>query len=651
MMRNDFFLRRLVIYTRKGEVAYDQTFHKGINIICGDNSSGKSTITHFIFFVLGGEFSEFVPQAIECQVVFAELESNGSIFTIKRHIEIGEKSKKINSRIAIHIFWGDFIEALNPPINKYWQKFEYNSTDTKRSFSNVLFEILGLPEVKEENNITMHQILRLLYIDQESPTSSLFYYDEFDKQTTREAVADLLLGIYNQDLYDLKLELYKSEKELEEIKGELRVTKRFFPNAFSLDVSHLNTQIENKEAEINDLYNQIIEIRRGRNEVTFNSDSQLEFQLLQKEAISCRDKVLELTNNLEVQKREIIDSDFFIDTLLHKHKALNNSIKTRDFLGNLPLEYCPECLNKLIDHNSEVSCKLCKQDTEDKLGIKEARRMQLDIKFQIEESSKLLKLRQDELSRMEIELATEVAKLNEIQARVNLSVQDVRSYETEVLDNLNFRKGLAEGEILQYRTMLEQAEIFKKLTQEKDELDKKIAKISSFISTIKNEQSFIKSEVLKRIQEEGVYLLNNDLKRQDEFTKAEPKDLIIDFSNNLVYLKSNDSEKFKLYQKFSASSNFYLKVSARFAIFLASLSVEKMRFPRFIFADNMEDKGIEEKRAQNLQKIIIDRMSKFQDEEFQLIYTTSYITDELRKSKYVVGEYYTKENHSLKNVD
>jgi len=53
-MMNNLFLRRLVIYTNEGNIAYDETFHKGINIICGDNSSGKSTITHFIFFVLGG---------------------------------------------------------------------------------------------------------------------------------------------------------------------------------------------------------------------------------------------------------------------------------------------------------------------------------------------------------------------------------------------------------------------------------------------------------------------------------------------------------------------------------------------------------------------------------------------------------------------
>jgi VIT1/CCC1 family predicted Fe2+/Mn2+ transporter len=56
MMHNSLFLNRLVILTQEGRIAYDEKFHRGVNIIRGDNSSGKSTISHFIFYVLGGAF-------------------------------------------------------------------------------------------------------------------------------------------------------------------------------------------------------------------------------------------------------------------------------------------------------------------------------------------------------------------------------------------------------------------------------------------------------------------------------------------------------------------------------------------------------------------------------------------------------------------
>lgn len=200
--------------------------------------------------------------------------------------------------------------------------------------------------------------------------------------------------------------------------------------------------------------------------------------------------------------------------------------------------------------------------------------------------------------------------------------------------------------------MLEQASIYEKLLEEKSTLDRNISIYKFKISTIQNNQRKIKNDTINKVQIEGVYLLNNDFDRQKEFTNAEPKDLIIDFANNLVYLKTDNTEKFKQYQKFSASSNFYLKISARFALFLASLTKESMRFPRFIFADNMEDKGIEKERAQNLQNILISRIQELDpSNQHQLIYTTSYITEELLKSEYVVGEYYTKENPSLKYID
>ncbi|MCD9584032.1 hypothetical protein LVK03_02930 [Tenacibaculum maritimum] len=648
MTQNNLSLRRLIIYTNNGTIAYDEKFHEGINIICGDNSSGKSTITHFIFFVLGGDFNDFVPQARECDVVYAELKINDTVFTIKRYIQISEQTKKINSKIGIHFYWGNYEESKNPPPNKHWVKYQYNTTDKKKSFSNVFFELLNLPEVKEENNITMHQILRLLYIDQESPTSSLFYYDDFDKQNKREAVADLLLGIYSQELYDFKLELYNKKKELEEVKNEINVTKKFFPDKFLLNNEHINSLIRDKEEEIKSIGEEIIKLRNSVGKTEFNKKTKFQYQELQEKIINKRNDVIDLKNSYVLLENEIIDSEYFIETLEDKFNSIEKSIKTRQFLGSIPIEYCPSCLSKLVDTDEESSCKLCKQKTEDKFGITQANRMKLEIKFQIDESSKLLSLKNKRFKKLEIKLQLKEKELRSLQGNLNESIKDVKPFELEKIDSLNFKKGLAEGEIMQFRTLLEQAEKYQELIDSRESLRKRIAVLDGFISTIKRKQLKTKKAVIGRIQKEGVFLLNNDLERQREFSVAKSKDFIVDFSNNLVYLKSKDIETFKSYQKFSASSNFYLKISARFAIFLASLKENQMRFPRFIFADNMEDKGIEERRAQNLQEILISRFEEKENSNSQLIYTTSYLSKKLRKSKYIVGQYHTKENPSLK---
>lgn len=640
MMRNNLFLRRLLIYTEEGKIAYDEEYHKGINIIRGDNSSGKSTITHFIFFVLGGSFSDFVPEAKKCSRVIAEVEMNGAVFTIKRYIEKDEHDI-VNAKAAIYIFWGNLNESLNQFENKGWQKFGYNAMDNRKSFSNVFFDNLGLPIVKGDSNITMHQILRLLYIDQESPTSSLFYYEHFDSQLTRETVADLLLGVYNEELYDNKKRLIYAEKEFENVKSELKATLQFFPDKHLLDTRHLRTIIENKEKEVHDIEERIIQIRHDAEEVKYDADEKLNFQKINNVSIQQRYLVVKIENEINDLKADIIDSEFFIETLSNKISALRNSIKTRDFLGNLPLEYCPECLTKIRTNSDKMICSLCKEPIDESFGVVQARRMELETGFQINESQKILDSNKRKLIELESKYEAEILKLQELQRQVNAALKDIKTFGQEKLDQLYVSKGFVEGEILQFKSFIENAELYGKLEERKNNLEKEISSLKGYIFNTEKQQTQLKNEINLKIKEEGLYLLNNDLDRQEEFKNA--NEFYIDYANNIAFLSNK-------YAKYSASSNFYLKVTARFAIFLASLSINRMRYPRFIFADNMEDKGIEPKRAQNLQKIIIDRVLNYSPEQYQIIYTTSYITEELNNSPYVVGEYYKKENPSLKNI-
>ncbi len=640
-MHNNLFLNRLCIYTENGEIAYDEKFHKGVNIIRGDNSSGKSTITHFIFFVLGGAFNDFVPEARLCSQAIAEVEMNGATFTIKRDIVKDEKGN-ISSQAPLYFFGGNMDESFNPPVDKNWQKFGYKTTENRKSFSNVMFDNLDLPIVKGDSNITFHQILRLLYIDQESPTSSLFLYEHFDSQLTRETVSDLLLGVYNEELYENKKRLISAEKEFENIKSEIKATSHFFSDPLTLNPTYIKEAIQNREIEISAIQDEITSIRNKDKEVSYKNDSELSFQKLNQSSIVQRKVVADIENEINYLHNEIEDSAFFIDTLNKKIEALKNSIKTREFLGNLPLEYCPECLSKIKSIPDNSNCKLCKEPIDKSFGVVQARRMKLEIGFQINESKKLLEINNRSLLELKVKYSSEIGKLHDIQKQVNLALEDVKSYSEEIIDNLNNRKGFIEGEILQYRTMLENAELYDRLLQKKNDLEKEIKYLKTYIFKTEKAQITLKQAINTQIKEEGIYLLNNDLDRQDEFKNA--NDFFIDYANNIAFL----SNKFS---KYSASSNFYLKVAARFSIFLASLYIEEMRYPRFIFADNMEDKGIEMKRAQNLQELLIKRVNNFDANNYQMIYTTSYITEELNSSELVVGEYYTKENPSLKNIN
>ncbi|WP_367209930.1 hypothetical protein [Sphingobacterium sp. R2] len=643
MTYNTLFINRLVVISLNGKIAYDQMFHRGVNIIRGKNSSGKSTISNFLFYILGGDFTDFVPEAKRCQEVYAETEMNGAVITIRRPILLDE-NLKVKSKTPMYFFWGNYDEAINPPPEKNWQKFGYNSYPETKSFSNVIFDNLDIPIVKGDSNITIHQLLRLMYIDQDSPTSSLFLYEQFDSQITRETIAELLLGIYDDDLYQNRRQLISIGKEIDEIKAEIKATKGFFSDPLLLDPVNLETKIDNSQLEISKIENKIIELRQDSNQKSKIDINKLGFKKLSNQIVNQRKIVEGIKNEYENTKYEIADNEFFIASLEEKRKALNNSLITRDLLNNFNLDYCPECLSEIeiqVDNNSENQCKLCKSKIDSNYGITQGRRMQQELSFQIIESNSIQKDLKKDLEELGPKLKKELGILKNLQSQYDEEVKEVRSSKQDEIESLYLQKGFIEGEILQYRTMLENAEYYNKLLTKRDELIKNKDLIERFIRNAENQQTKLKLQIETTIKNEALYLLNNDLDRQDEFKDA--NEFTIDFSNNIAFLATKHA-------KYSASSNFYLKLTARFALFLASLSIPQMRYPRLLIGDNMEDKGIEEERAQNFQKIVIERLKSFDPNSYQLIFTTSYISSELENSDLVVGDFYKKDNRSLKNI-
>lgn len=120
---------------------------------------------------------------------------------------------------------------------------------------------MGFPEFKADSNITMHQILRLIYLDQESPLGSLFYFDQFDKEITRETVAELLMGLYDEKLSNAKLDKIDTERKIVETKREIKITGSFFSNPKTRSSKFIREQIDSITAEISNITTRILSMR------------------------------------------------------------------------------------------------------------------------------------------------------------------------------------------------------------------------------------------------------------------------------------------------------------------------------------------------------------------------------------------------------
>lgn len=641
-MQNNLFLNRLIIITEEGKTAYDEEFHRGVNIIHGQNSSGKSTIIRFIFFVLGGSYGDFVPEALRCQYVVAEVTINGIVYTLKRYLEKNDEGTKVKKTSQMYIYYGSIDECDKDQRHDKWQVFGYNTMSNRRSFSNVLFELMDLPEVKEGSNITMHQILRLIYLDQESPLSSLFFFEQFDQSFTRETVAELLMGLYDEHLSDAKLYRLKLKDRIEELKQNIKITRQFLDDPIKQSPAFLKEQIYHLRKEMEDISEEVKRLRESNLELeSWNKNQKLEYQRMQEQVAGLRSQLATVDKDITHLKADIQDSTYFIHALQKKIEAVDRTIATREYFDKLHLEFCPECLQPIEGEVEEGHCRLCKAPVDNSKGKSQAMRIKLELQFQIRESQQLLDYNNEQLKVRTEERNSIQRDLENAQQKYDYAVRNVRSTQDERIDELIQTKGYKEGEITQFLTLLESAEKYQRLEKELSDAEQEMAKLSHYItaadSKIKRQRNLIERSICNN----GIFLLHNDHDRQEEFRNA--TSITLDYGQNIIYLDDGHT-------KLSASSSFYLKMAARFAFFLASMQVDSMMYPRLMLSDNMEDKGLEEERSRNFQKILVKRLTDFGNPNYQVIFATSMIAPELDKAEYTVGEFYTKDNKSLKNV-
>jgi len=131
-------LQRMVV-AKSGGALYDEVFHPGVNIIRGENSSGKSTIADLIFFALGGELTEWTPEAESADSVHAEVLLGENVYTLTRDVER-------TGRSPMFIFEGSYQDAMGR--REAWLKYPFSRSSNSESFSQILFRLLKLPEQK-----------------------------------------------------------------------------------------------------------------------------------------------------------------------------------------------------------------------------------------------------------------------------------------------------------------------------------------------------------------------------------------------------------------------------------------------------------------------------------------------------------------------
>lgn len=615
---------------KSGGFVYDQPFQLGVNIIRGDNGTGKSTIMDLLYFALGAELSDWTDEQERCDETLVEVLINYKPFTFKREIVSSGRS-------PMYIFEGTIDASLS--VGSKWFRFPYARSADTHSYSQEIFNLLGLPshKVDESKNLTMHQILRLMYVDQLSETTKLLKEDKkYDNSSMRRAIGEYLLGIDDLEAHNLRQELIKAGSQFDSVNSELKAIYRFVGSDNSvLKSEKIDYDISQLEAKIEDLENDRKNIRNQQAEALNEKVKDRVIDINERlEVLSAKE--YDLKEAKEEISTELVDTSLYINSLHFRMKSLEQSRLTNTEIGDLVFKYCPACLTPIQDHADEGHCTLCKSDLTSAERHYSYIQMSNEINFQIKESEKLVKSFHEKLSSINSTLNSLRRDVG-ILKREYLSLTSTADNADAALSQIGIEIGYCKSQIDSFNDKREMVEQITALVDNKLAINETISGLHEKLQQIENVNKDRYLKVYSHIEEIAASIIREDGGYESVFEDVD--EVMLDFGKDKMYVNGRS--------KFSASSMTVMKNAIRMSIFIHCVIDNQARLPRFLMVDNVEDKGMTEERSQNFQRVIVAACDKLTD-DYQLIFTTSMIDPVLDTSDYVVGPFYKKGDHTLK---
>ncbi|WP_409558719.1 hypothetical protein [Brucella pseudogrignonensis] len=508
------------------------------------------------------------------------------------------------------------------------------------SFTQMMFQAAEIPEAPNaaNSNITMHQLLRLLYADQQTPPGKLFRFESFDTREIRETVGQLVIGVNGYELYESLIALRETKAEYTEMDRLYRAALMSLPRAEGLtSIANLDTRLgelsERKQKIETEIRN--VDAAVGEDKTKqFVAERQTLRRQLQKTANELQTKEQGLTD----LKDESVELEKFINYLEQQLAALNAAEDLSTKLGNIEFQYCPSCLKPLSDKHVQ-HCIVCDEVIDEEKARSQYFELKVDNELQIRESRQLLAAKAAEADHLE-GLARALRRdyasaMTEFSSRYDVSNSPRESYLAERFKLL----GGLEKELEYLEELRATLQEIDKLSAQRAKLNDDIVRLEAKIKRLHSSSHARTEKAMNLVSTIAIRILRKDIKRQEVFEN--PTTFSINFADDAMLVDGK--------MNFAESSNVVLKNTSILSLMLGASYDAEFWHPKFLLMDNIEDKGMEPMRSHKFQKIMIEE-SKNAKFPHQIIFTTSMIDPELERSKLTVGPHYTREKKTLANI-
>ncbi|AZA60093.1 ATP-binding protein [Chryseobacterium indoltheticum] len=605
----------------------------GINIILGDNGSGKSTFSYFIEYALGGKVKPFDNDDDDSRYSLILNDTNNYVhidilidsisYSLKRFIGMQDvfvdngittETYPINRRGDIPIFSDWLLGKLKIPV------FEMYLGAAHWYFNfNDLFRLLNYDQNTEPKKIY------------KSPVAENFIADSI---IIRKSIFEILLGISSAEYF----------KKLDKLK--IATKKRDVAKAIFQNYGLTHEKPEDSDSLIQsqkDIQSAIAKLEQEREsyqikETTVDDKigelAEIQSVLVDLELKTSRERIF-----LKSLENEQIKVDHVHRTLLEEIQQIQKIIFTHERLDLFSMEVCPFCMNKKEIAKGVCICGSKFNDDDYEKFVYNASEYK-DILSHRQKSIKAITQAKQDYAEDVQEVTKKIEKnsklIDEYTAKLKKIIKTAEfAGNTTVIDDYNNRILKLKEQLLQLDYALKTSKEWKRLS---DDHDAKIAELKTAqisYNKAKTDYDLNNAETIESFNTIYSKLL---AKSSYKSTEAHIDEDYMPFIDNREYrANSSDVPKRLMYY---------------FTILSLALKLPSVKHPRFLLIDTPEDSGIDTEHLNQNLELLIDAIKLGKQDngtfkEFQVILTTGYGKFPSSFEKYVIERFSEKDGNFI----
>ncbi|HHP1052962.1 hypothetical protein [Bacillus cereus group sp. BfR-BA-01354] len=587
-------------------------FENGINIIEGENGTGKSTFSNLLSFSLGNYVREFDKRESKKHNEIVNDKNNYVLTTVS----IDDKKYKLKR------FFNDnriFVEE-DGEIQDYLIHRPQNDI---KIFSDWLLEKLGIPVVEffqgtAQSKLNFSDLFRLIYYDQKTVPEKIYKEARnngnfvSDSEFMRKVIFQMLMGHEFSEYYRLIGKLNKDKRTKSKLKaredGFVDIAKEFgYGELRNETLGEIKSLIDEKKLQL-----QRLEIYEGNLlKVDENpSESISKVRNYKKELIEIELKIENILNKINRLYKEIHNIKILKENTMLEVTQIKKIILTHEELNLFSPDTCPYCVNKVT--RAEGHC-ICGREVSENEYEK--------FFYSTDEYLTILKSKQKSVETLDIAIQScddEFSILHEELENFKKQKQNNLKLINESKKDAERNTNVAVIKEVQQKKFKLKEEITS--LQQNYKVKKNFDDISNLLIAVNNSIETTSAKLIKKEKD-----AQKEIKIQIEKFNEIYNSLLVDIKED-IYKARIDEENYMPIINEGEYKEASVDVPIRLMYFLTllkmSINNSKVPFPRFLLIDTPENLGIDKDNLEKSMEKFTTAEEEPEKNNYQIILTT-----------------------------